>query len=200
MGAAVKHGHHRRNTQTRTYTVWVNMKQRCTNPKNKDWDSYGGRGITVCTSWLASFENFLADMGESPSGKTIDRIDNDGHYVKENCRWATGEQQRQNTSRNRWLICRGERRTISEWCKLSGYDVSTVRDRLKAGLSTEEALFGERLPIPGLAPKIYLTYRGETKPLRVWSKELGVKYDTMWKRMRSGFTPEEVVHGRRKVK
>jgi hypothetical protein len=71
------------------------MRQRCANPRNKDYSSYGGRGITVCGRW-GVFENFLADMGEKPAGLSIDRIDNDGNYEPGNCRWASIEQQSQN--------------------------------------------------------------------------------------------------------
>jgi hypothetical protein len=81
---------------TPTYRSWLHMKERCTNSRCHAYASYGGRGITVCERWSASFENFLADMGKRPDGKTLDRIDNDGNYEPSNCRWATASEQRRN--------------------------------------------------------------------------------------------------------
>ena len=75
------------------------MRQRCLNPKTHQFKDWGGRGITVCDRWLHSFENFLADMGECPPKLTLDRIDNDGNYEPNNCRWTTMREQRLNQRR-----------------------------------------------------------------------------------------------------
>jgi hypothetical protein len=86
------HGHARGIKQSPTYISWCSMKQRCLDPNRKDYHYYGGRGIKVCERWH-KFENFLKDMGERPEGKTLDRKNNDGNYIPDNCQWATSKEQ-----------------------------------------------------------------------------------------------------------
>jgi hypothetical protein len=90
------HGHFVGDKPSPTYVSWQAMIARCTNPKHPAHKHYGGRGITICSRWLGSFENFLADVGERPGGLTLDRIDNDGNYEPGNCRWATTAEQNRN--------------------------------------------------------------------------------------------------------
>ena len=90
-----RHGHVRVGRRTPTYSSWAGMVSRCTNPNQPGWKYYGARGITVCDRWR-TFDNFLADMGERPDGKTLDRKDNDGNYEPGNCQWATPTEQVRN--------------------------------------------------------------------------------------------------------
>lgn len=110
--------------------VWTQMKRRCLNPKVQNYHNYGGRGITVCSEWM-KYQNFYNDMAASyKPGLTIDRINNDGPYSKENCRWATKVEQGNNRRTARLIEYRGQTKHMNDWAKESGVKISTFKQRL----------------------------------------------------------------------
>jgi hypothetical protein len=123
----------------RTYQCWNSMKQRCLYQKHKSFASYGGAGVTICDKWL-EFGGFIDDMGECPSGMSLDRIDGNKGYFKENCRWATPKQQARNRKSSRTLTAFGVTRLLVEWSELYGIRTDTLSWRLKKGMSVEDAL------------------------------------------------------------
>lgn len=131
-----KHGSY----NNRIYRIWAGMIARCTNknaPRYKDW---GGRGITVCEKWR-TFQGFYEDMkGGYADNLSIDRIDNDKNYCKENCRWATKEEQANNTSQNRYINYNGRTLTLTQLCAELNLSYKAVHHRLQRGMQLEEAL------------------------------------------------------------
>lgn len=134
---------------TPAYRSWSAIVERCCNANNPSFPRYGGRGIRVCDRWRASFEAFFADMGPRPSGTSIDRVDNLGHYEPGNCRWATPFEQQNNTSRNKRYTHNGETRTLAEWGRRYGIRAPVVNNRLLRGWSLAEALSTATMPRGG---------------------------------------------------
>jgi hypothetical protein len=121
--------------------TWYNIKQRCCNPNHPKFALYGGRGITLCDRWKESFVAFMDDMGRRPFPKAeVDRIDNNGPYSPENCRWATRTEQCNNKRSNVFLEMDGVTRTRQEWSRLYGVDHNTIRARMRVGMTLKEAL------------------------------------------------------------
>jgi hypothetical protein len=127
--------------------VWRAMHNRCYNINQKSYHHYGSRGIFVDERWhgKAGFQSFLADMGERPEGGTIERIDNDGPYSPENCKWTTRLEQGKNKRNNHWITANGETRLITEWARLLGTSSSAILFRLRSGMPEQEAV---TKPIP----------------------------------------------------
>lgn len=135
------HGHASHGRLSPTYTSWSKMTERCTNPKQIGYVNYGGRGITVCSRWLQSFENFLADMGERPKGTTIDRYpNNDGNYEPGNCRWATKAEQTKSRRDSHLLTLGGRTMNVSEWSRHTGIPTATLHNRLRNKWPVDKAL------------------------------------------------------------
>lgn len=120
------------------------MISRCKLPSGRAYKYYGGRGIKVCERWV-KFENFLVDMGERPTGKSIDRINNDGNYEPGNCRWATDIEQHRNRSDNVRITFNGETMTMAEWEERLSMKRGLLRDRISSGWSAEDALMRPKM-------------------------------------------------------
>jgi len=133
-------------SNTSEYHIWHTMKKRCECSTHPAYKNHGGRGIIVCDRWRNSFDNFYADMGQRPSKRhTLDRIDNNGPYSPENCRWATPEMQGRNKRTNRMVEIDGVSFCVADWCRLMGISNHTPYDRLywnkRSGIQTiDEAL------------------------------------------------------------
>lgn len=121
---------HRRHG-TPEYRSWLGAKDRCCNPNSKDAKNYSLRGITMCARWVESFDNFFADMGPRPPGCSLDRIDNDGPYSPENCRWADAAGQADNRRTTRHITENGRTMSISGWAREIGITDCAVRRRVK---------------------------------------------------------------------
>jgi hypothetical protein len=164
------------------YSSWVNMKNRCLNPKTIGYSAYGGRGIKVCKRWRNSFEEFFKDMGSKPTPRhTLDRKNPDGNYEPNNCRWATEEEQQNNRRNNRVIEYKGESLTVSQLARKYNQNPQLVLERVNKGWSIERALTkpairlydvaGELLSVPQCARKFNIKRR--TLHLRI-ERGLGI--------------------------
>jgi hypothetical protein len=131
-----KHGMY----QTPEYRAWIGMKGRCENPNNASFKNYGGRGIKICDRWR-SFEAFFADMGTKPFPKaSLERIDNNADYAPENCKWASANEQLNNTSRNVRITFDGVTQNLFQWLRVYNVQPSTYYARIKSGWTREDAI------------------------------------------------------------
>lgn len=138
-----KHGHGRRNQRTPEYLAWAAAKKRCNNPNDPGWKDYGGRGIAMCAEWREDFQSFFRDMGKRPEGLTLERINNDGPYCKDNCKWATTLEQSKNKRprrTSRFYTFNGETKNVTDWARAQGIRFQLLFERLSYGWTFEEAL------------------------------------------------------------
>lgn len=160
--------------KTPEYYVWRAMLDRCSN----NHPDYGARGIRVCPRWLESFDNFMADMGPRPSNEhSLDRVDVDGGYTPENCRWATRVEQARNHRDTKRLTYQGETLTIPDWAERLGMKTHNIRNRLKTGLPLDEVLSPQRRHTgkPGPRPN----------HLREWHRMSGTPTYEAWRAMKA---------------
>lgn len=173
----------------RTKNSWRAMHGRCNNSKNASYSLYGAKGITIASRWN-SFDNFLADMGLRPEGKTLDRWPNGaGNYEPGNCRWATPTEQIQNSTRCYELIeFRGRAQSVNAWTKELGLAVNTLHRRLRKGWSIEKAL-----TTPSGGERDLIEFQGRRLTARAWSRELGLGKNTVRDRLNAGLPVEHVL-------
>ena len=126
-------------SRTKIYRLWSMMHDRCRNPRNLYYATYGKRGIAVCSRWH-DFGAFYADMGERPSGLTLNRIDNDGPYSPENCEWASAVTQGRNRTNNKLLTFQGKTQPLSAWAEELGLNYNTLNTRVQRGWSDDRVL------------------------------------------------------------
>lgn len=129
-------------TKTRLYQTWQNMRRRCSDTNCPEYYLYGGRGIEVCDEWDNSYEPFMNWAKENGYKRdlTIDRIDVNGNYEPNNCRWVTPKQQANNRRTNNYITINGETRTLTQWCEINGVNCSTAFNRIKYGWDVQDAV------------------------------------------------------------
>lgn len=136
------HGHTVKARPSSEYLAWLGMRARCNRRSHRSFVFYGARGISVCDAWSGDFQAFLRDMGPKPSPRhTLERIDNNGHYSPENCRWATPAEQARNRRNSSLLTLRGRTQPMVDWATESGVPRTTIRERLNRGWALERAVF-----------------------------------------------------------
>lgn len=179
-----------KHTGSREKNIWALMRQRCSNPKAANYVNYGARGIRVCDEW-AKFAQFYADMGPAPSlDHTLDRIDNDGHYTPENCRWATPEEQQNNRRDNQRITAYGRTQTLAQWVRETKLTRDIIKHRIEVMEMTPEEAFA--------SPKMSWVQRhviqmnldgslvGVHPSLAAAGKASGVRRETIWATLKNG--------------
>ena len=171
------------------YRIWKAMKTRVSNPNTKCADSYVNKGIKCCEQWLNSFEQFYKDMGPCPEGYSIDRIDNNGDYTPENCRWASSKEQADNRGEfNKVFEHNGEAHVLKDWAKILGIKYTTLYQRIyRSNLSFEQAI--QQNPFEHT-----VIYKGERKSLKELCNQYNMEYSVVYNRLyKHGWDIEEAL-------
>lgn len=172
---------------TKEYAAWNNMWTRCTNPKSDRYQNYGGRGICVCKEW-ENFQNFIADMGLKPSADhSIGRINNDGNYCKENCRWETTDQQKINTSKSVLIEFNGLKKIASQWALEFGMSEFQIRQRYARGIKPPELFCKENFN------EVPIEFNGIKKLTTEWMKFAKIPISSFYLCKRKGLSNQEII-------
>lgn len=176
----------------RIYNIWRGMIKRCYSKKAREYPRYGGCGIIMCDEWKDSFDAFClwALTNGYNDNLSVDRIDNNGIYEPDNCRWATSSQQQRNKSNNTIYVVDGVPMTATDAYEKYGINKNTFFSRLRIGWDIDKALKTSRY---GTWDPLNITYNGRTQSLYAWAKELKVNRDTLWRRLNRGWTPERAL-------
>lgn len=174
-------------TDTRLHRIWSDMVSRCRNPRCLCYHRYGGRGISVCGEW-SSYEAFAewAHNSGYDSALTIDRMDNDGNYCPENCRWATRRQQARNRRDNRKVVLGGREMTVEEASEVSGVSSPTLRGRMRRGMTIERAVGPVRKRSYGVV------IGGEYRTFKELTRQAGLPPKTISARVKRGWTGDRL--------
>lgn len=166
--------------------VWYAMKSRCLNAKSLDYKLYGARGISVCERWM-SFDSFIADMGTRPTPKhMLDRIDNNGNYSPENCRWATPIEQARNKRSNHLVPVDGKMVTLVEAQEITGIQDSTIRQRINLGWDESRA-------VSTRVRRQKITVNGERISVHEAARRFGIHPNTLLNRIAKGCSLDEAL-------
>lgn len=182
-----KHGYSR----TNEYSIWNAMMRRCYNENNFAYKNYGGRGILVCERWHI-VGNFINDMGVRPSkNHSIDRIDNNGNYCPENCRWVTQKEQCRNKRTNIIITIKGETNTLSYWCDFFKINRSVIIGRIRNGVLPEDSFF-KPVRLVNKNRKFYVN--GKNMTVKEMSIYLGIPKGTVETRLSRGWSLDKIIN------
>ncbi len=171
------------------------MHNRCSNPANPKFHNYGGRGIAVCDRWR-DFQAFYDDMGDMPSPEhTIERIDNDGPYAPNNCRWATRIEQGANMRTNHLITHNGQTLTLTEWARKTRVPLNRLRTRLERGVPFADAISKTYRYRPRRISdrSNIVEFQGVSLTLTDWAKRLGLHRNTLDNRIKRGWMLERAL-------
>ena len=188
-------------TGTRVYKTWESMKARCYNKNDEKYPLYGGRGITVCEEWLGkdgagNFAKWAYGNGfkeeKHQTEQSIDRIDVNGNYCPENCRFVNAKVQANNRQNTIWIEYNGKNRPLQDWAEIIGVKEGTIRWRLNKGWSLDRVLSNTVRKKEKISERM-LNYHGETKKLKEWAKIKEIEVNVLSQRIRRGWSVERAL-------